>query len=119
MKKLLSSIIMLVVVFALAVSYSSYVFAADEADDVTVVTPETINNTINTVNTVNTTNTVNDTNNVAAPNVTVPTNNTSSYNNTTLPKAGLESNVAIFAVIGVCAVSAIYAYKKVSDYNRI
>ena len=56
----------------------------------------------------------------AVSNSTNNTSNSSSYNSSTtnstkLPYAGTNSSM-IFIVIGF-AVSAIYAYKKVSDYN--
>lgn len=47
------------------------------------------------------------------------TNNTSNYNNTSLPKTGVEDSmptVVLFVVIGI---SAVYAYKKVQDYKNI
>lgn len=66
----------------------------------TANTTNTAVNTANTINTVNTVNTVNKVNN----------------NTNTLPKAGIEdSPVGIIMIIGV--ISAIYAYKKIRDYN--
>lgn len=71
----------------------------------TANTANTTNNTVNTANT--TTNTVNTTNNTVNK-----VNNTTN----TLPKTGIEDSPAgIIMIIGV--VSAIYAYKKIRDYN--
>ena len=39
--------------------------------------------------------------------------------NTNLPKTGLEDNTMLYIVLGVSAVAAIYAYKKVRDYKGI
>lgn len=62
--------------------------------------------------------------NVASNNVTQPTT-ISSYNNTankvssTLPKTG-EADVYIVSIlIAVCGISAVYAYKKIRDYNNM
>lgn len=49
---------------------------------------------------------------------TTPVNNTSTLNQN-LPKTGIADNTIVFAVVGVCAVAAIYAYKKVRDYKGI
>ena len=49
---------------------------------------------------------------------TTPVNNTSTLNSN-LPKTGIADNTIVFIVVGVCAVAAIYAYKKVRDYKGI
>lgn len=49
---------------------------------------------------------------------TTPVNNTSTLNSN-LPKTGIADNTVVFIVVGVCAVAAIYAYKKVRDYKGI
>lgn len=49
---------------------------------------------------------------------TTPVNNTSTLNSN-LPKTGIADNTVVFIVAGVCAVAAIYAYKKVRDYKGI
>lgn len=47
-----------------------------------------------------------------------PTTNTvSNYQNTALPQTGDASDYAIFLVIVLVAAIAVYAYKKVRDYN--
>lgn len=64
----------------------------------------------------NTTNTTNNVTNIAnTTNTTNTTNNTSS--NETLPKTGITEDYAIIAFAVVCGISAIYAYKKVKNYN--
>ena len=78
-------------------------------------TNNTVNNTVNqTNNTVNNTtnrvnNTVNKTNKV----------NTTAQNNNNLPHTGIEDHKGLFIVLGVCAVSAFYAYRKTNSYNEI
>ena len=47
-----------------------------------------------------------------------PTTNTStSTNSETLPKTGVTEDITVMFFIIVCAISAIYAYKKIRDYN--
>lgn len=81
------------------------------------------NNSVNTNNVVNAPNITasvnNSTNNNTANNAS---NNTSTYNNTnntskssSLPYTGSDSKTVLLIV--VFAISAVYAYKKVSDYN--
>lgn len=50
---------------------------------------------------------------------TTPVNNSASTLNSNLPKTGIADNTVVFIVVGVCAVAAIYAYKKVRDYKGI
>lgn len=49
---------------------------------------------------------------------TTPVNNSATLNSN-LPKTGITDNTIVFIVVGVCAVAAIYAYKKVRDYKGI
>lgn len=73
----------------------------------------TSNNTVNNIgnNTVNNTsnNTTNNTSNNAINN---------KVNNTKLPQTGIE-DYSVGIMIIICIASAIYAYKKVRDYNSI
>ena len=55
------------------------------------------------------------TNNSALSSTLTPT----STANQNLPKTGIADNTIVFAVVGICAVAAIYAYKKVRDYKGI
>lgn len=43
--------------------------------------------------------------------------NTTANTTTTLPKTGVADGYVVAILVGVCAVSAIYAYKKIRDYN--
>lgn len=65
---------------------------------------ETVNNTITNTNT--SYNTVN----------TSQSYNTTSTN-TTLPQTGVTDGYVVAILVAVCAISAIYAYKKIRDYN--
>ena len=117
-KKLVLAIIAIV---ALIILSANTVFA--ETGNLIVIQG---NNTTAAQNNVVANNVVNNVNNVANNNVTsiVNTNTntntnktTSVYNNTTsLPKTG-ANDYAVFLIIAICAVSAVYAYKKIRDYN--
>lgn len=73
-----------------------------------------LSNLFNDGNTTNETSSgTNNTNNITNANNT--TNNTSA--NETLPKTGITEDYAIIAFAVICGVSAIYAYKKVKNYN--
>lgn len=60
-------------------------------------------------------------NNTPAPitnnNVEPVTNNGTSGN--TLPQTGVAGDTALFVFIGVCVVSAVYAYFRIRKYNNI
>lgn len=63
----------------------------------------------------------NQANNTPAPitnnNVEPVTNNGTSGN--TLPQTGVAGDTALFVFIGVCVVSAVYAYFRIRKYNNI
>lgn len=48
-----------------------------------------------------------------------PVTNTTEGNSTadTLPQTGVTEDITVMFFIAVCAVSAVYAYKKIRDYN--
>lgn len=54
-------------------------------------------------------------------NTTTNTNTNTSYrtntNTETLPKTGVTDGYVVAILVTVCAISAIYAYKKIRDYN--
>lgn len=78
------------------------------------------NNATNNAATNNATNNTNKANNTTNnTNKANNTNNSSVYNNTNLPKTGLASSLPIAALVVVFGISAVYAYKKVSDYKNI
>ncbi len=57
-------------------------------------------------------------NNVVAPTNTSNINGTNNTSvNETLPKTGITEDYAIIAFAVICGVSAIYAYRKVKNYN--
>lgn len=120
----LIAIILMIVLFG-----NVYSLATSDNGSNTVTITATTDNTSGTNNTTNTNNTNTNTNsntntNVAPISATAnnTTNNTSTYNNTnstsnssSLPYTGTNSKTILLVV--VFAISAVYAYKKVSDYN--
>ncbi len=108
--------ILLVTVMAVLMLISNSVYA----DDQTIILSEGNNSATNNSATNNSA-----TNNSALTSTLTPTttttNNSATNNalNSNLPKTGIADNTIVFVVIGVCAVAAIYAYKKVRDYKGI
>lgn len=92
---------------------ATVVFATTD-DTGTIVITGTNTNTVNTANTQNTANTVNTLNTLNTAN----TANTSNYTNTNLPQTGAD-DYAMVLIIGIFAVSAVYAYKKINEYKNI
>ncbi len=109
-KKVLVTIMVLVALFMV----SSKVLATGTSDG-----PIGINIQANPTTTNTETNTT--TNEVTQPTINTaatPTNTQgSTYQNTALPQTGDASDYAIFMLIVVAIVVAIYAYKKVREYN--
>ena len=58
-------------------------------------------------------------NSVTPKNTVLTTSNTSNYNNTSLPKTGVEDSMPIVVLAVVLGISAVYAYKKIQDYKNI
>lgn len=112
MKKLnVRKSIVIVTLVAVVLLFASNVYATGGA-----ISPINLNTTTQTTNNIPTTNTTtNTTTNVLAP--TNTTTNVSTYTNTNLPQTGDASDYAVFLLIAVSIVIAIYAYKKVRDYN--
>ena len=78
------------------------------------------NNSGTNSNTSGTTNLSTTTNNNAATNNSNATSlNSSSYNNTNLPETGLQDSLPIAVLVVVLGISAVYAYKKIKDYQNV
>lgn len=105
-------VVMMIIVTMLTISTA--VFASGTSDSPVQI--PIINTGTNTENT----ETVTPTTNVETVNpITNTTTNTtgSTYQNTALPQTGDASDYAIFALIVVAVVIAVYAYRRVRDYN--
>ena len=53
--------------------------------------------------------------NTNVSNTVLNTNTNVNTNTTTIPNTGVDYSVVL--IIGVCVISAVYAHKKISDYN--
>lgn len=107
--------ISIVLISVMVIAFSSSVFAADNTgfNDLTSTLSNSSNSNSNNSNTNRNTNT--NTNTKTNSN----TNNSSIYNNTNLPKTGIESSVPVAALVVIFGVSAVYAYRKIKEYKDI
>ena len=107
----------LVILLSVVLIGTTGVFAADtldfNLDDDT--STNTANNTNTNKNNTNTNSNKSNTNNANA------NKNSSTYNNTNtnLPKTGIEDSIPTAVLIVIFAISAVYAYKKISDYKNV
>lgn len=104
--------ILLVTIVAILMLVTNSVYAADAI----VLSPTDNNAATNNSAVDNNANTNSALTSTLTP--TTPVNNTSTLNSN-LPKTGIADNTVVFIIVGVCAVAAIYAYKKVRDYKGI
>ena len=131
-KSVVMKIFLVILVSVMLIICNGYVQAVDNTTGYQDLTQATKNNTSNSTNTntntntnaTNTTNTTN-TNNTAKNNslntgaVTGNKNNTSTYNNSSLPKTGVEDSIPTMLLLVVFGISAVYAYKKIRDYKNV
>ncbi len=114
MKKsnLIKLFLVLLISMMVIMMFNTNVFAANDTngfDDLT-----------NTLNKNNTNSNANKNNtNVNANNANKNSNNASIYNNTNLPKTGIEDSIPVAMLVVVFGISAVYAYKKIKDYRNI
>ena len=109
-KKLIVAVALIVMLLAVVTS----VKATEVKNPLQIITTNTTSNETTTTNTTTNTTTTNTVANVV-PSTT--TNQVSNYQNTNLPQTGDASDYVIFLFIAVAAVVAIYAYRKVRNYN--
>ena len=119
---------LLIILSSVMLVGTTSVFAADGEldfsnldDNSNSASDETNTNNTNTNNTNRNTNTNNTNRNTNNTNTNNTNRNSSSYNNTDntdLPKTGIEDSIPTVVIV-VFGISAIYAYKKISDYRKI
>lgn len=124
MKK--SNLIKLFSILAISVMvmmFSTNVLAANDTNftELTVSNGNTDNSSSNTANRNNTNTNNTNTNNTNTNTNRMNTNNANSsiYNNTNLPKTGIEDSIPVAMLVVVFGISAVYAYKKIKDYRNI
>lgn len=117
--------IFLVIVIGLTVALAcTQVFAADDFESqfdnaVDLTETEDENTTVAENNTIDENVNNNITNTNTNTNTNANTNKNSSYNNTNLPKTGVEDALPIAVLVVVFGISAVYAYKKINYYKNI
>ena len=137
--KNVKKLLILIMTIGLVVMFSNFVYAEDQDPFVSLtITNSTENNTTSNesntsnglftnINTTNTNTNVTNTNTNTNTAGTLTTNNTAKNtsnrnvsNTETLAKTGLtDSNGIVALIVIICAVSAIYSYKKINDYKKL
>ena len=134
----LVKVVSILLVSLMVILFSTNVFAAENNDtsfqDLTgTLGNSTENNTSKNTNANNANKNGNNTNtnnananknnntntNNANANKNNNTNNSSIYNNTDLPKTGVESSIPVVVLVAIFGISAVYAYKKIDDYKNL
>lgn len=120
----LSKVILGIVTLFAVIFYGMNVLAADDGyEDLTGMLGNnaSANNANANTNTNNAnTNTNTNTNKVNTNNNTNKTNvNSSSYNNGSIPKTGISDSIPTMLLVVVFGISAVYAYRKISEYKNI
>ncbi len=106
-------ILALVIVLTSDTVFADAIIIGGNSTENTVTGNTVGNTTANVQNTVtNTTTTPPTTTNTTRVNTTNTANNTQ-----TLPKTGVTDGYVVAILVIVCAISAIYAYRKIRDYN--
>lgn len=109
-------VILVIVVSFLMLFNARQVFAADNSfKDLTLDN----NNVTENKSTTTSGNGNSTTGNKANESNVLKTNNTSNYNNSTLPKTGISETTSAVIFVVVLGISAVYAYKKVQYYKNI
>lgn len=133
MKKLniVKSLLIALVSLSMIMFTTNFVLAAnDEFEEVNFDNPSSSNSSTNKANTNSNKSNTNSNKNKANTNSNksnsnslntngVRGNNVSSYNNTSLPKTGLQESLPTVLLVVVFGISAVYAYKKIKDYRNI
>ena len=117
-KELIISIVMLIVFLVIGLNFS--VFATNASISFNLAGNNSSNNTIPQNNTIQQNNTIEKDQEIPQNNTVIPTNNTTNTNNSStkdVPNTGLEDTP--WLIIAVCGVSAIFAFKKIKEYNQI
>lgn len=116
MSKTKELIICIISIIALILAITTTVFATEDLNSLMGNATNTENNDFQQIeDTTNNTNN-NSANTNASATTTNNTNTNSNVNKTaTIPYTGIDYSVLL--IIAICGVSAVYAYKKIRDYN--
>ena len=125
--KLVTIILIMIISFSILLVAKDTLAANSNLIDMTnniIINKNTTgNNTGNSTSSNGGNNTGNNTGNKAttnnAGNNVLKTNNTSNYNNSSLPKTGIEDSISGIVLVVVLGISAVYAYNKIQYYKNI
>lgn len=119
-KSSLIKLFSILLISVMVMSFSTNVLAADGGFSELPLTPTNTNNNNNNSNNNNNNTNNNNTNRSNTNNTNrTNTNNSNIYNNTNLPKTGIEDSIPVAILVAVFGISAVYAYKKIKDYRNI
>lgn len=107
-------IICIISIIALVLVITTTVFASDADSLNEMLGNNPVNNSFETIPEKTTKNTTNNTTNNTTGNINSATNNTNNTANT-IPYTGVDYSLIL--IIAVCGISAVYAYKKIREYN--
>ena len=111
----LSKVILGIVTLFAVIFYGMNVLAANnEYEDLTSKLGANTNTNTNTNKANTNTNKANTNTNTNKTN-----SNSSSYNNGSIPKTGISDSIPIMLLVVVFGISAVYAYRKISEYKNI
>ena len=115
----LKKVVVLLVIVLLLVGISVQVNAENGLMDLNnfISSNSVTNDTTNTTGTNTTTNTTNTTNTTGGTVIQPTSNRTTNGVGNNLPQTGVTEDITVAFFIVVCAISAIYAYKKIRDYK--
>lgn len=121
-EKIVELIICILAVIALVLSIATNVFATSAEDLIGNNNKNTNSNSnipevSNTNTNTNTNKNTNSNKNNANTNSNSKSNSNSNKNVTAMPNTGVDYSVV--AIIAVCGISAVYAYKKIRDYKNV
>lgn len=109
--------LILTIILGMVIAFTATQVLAADADDEEDFSPSNIilsNETLGNKTPSNNT----PSNNTPSNNL-VGNNSSSSYNNTNLPKTGIEDSMPVVVLVVVFGISAVYAYKKINDYKNV
>lgn len=116
-KKLVNIVLVLIVSLSILLVAKETLAATNAIDITNSITGNGTNNSASNTNTVN--NTTNNAVNRSSNNSVLTTNNTSNYNNSSLPKTGIEDSIPGVVLVVILGISAVYAYNKIQYYKNI
>ena len=119
-EKIRDLVICVIALIALVLAITTNVFASGSDLEQALGANNNVNNTFNEIPNATTNNIVNNTvnnTNVSGANNTNNTNVNANTNKTGIPYTGVDYSVV--AIIAVCGISAVYAYKKIRDYKSL